>query len=65
MDSKKGRLTMVIDDDVKRLFKMWCLRNNVTMSQVFEDLASSLVNKNTLAEAWYKSIASDNTEDIK
>lgn len=60
MAEVKGRLTIAIDDDVRKAFKVWCLSHDVTMSQVLERVAADLSDtksggsdENRLANEWY------------
>lgn len=61
MAEAKGRLTIAIDEDTRKSFKLWCLSHDVTMSQVLERLAADLCSSNlsggsderTLAQDWF------------
>lgn len=57
----KTKLTVQMDKSVHREFKIWCMRHEVSMSQVLERIAADLSGEQSgggderdLAHQWYR-----------
>lgn len=53
-----NRLTVTIDADTKKLFKMWCINQGITMSDVIEQMASDLSDSGILKTSKKQSMTS-------